>query len=228
MNKATVTILIVLFILAFGIVIVRSQQQNSPSVTTTSPTQTEKTAQGDTIETVSTDDRGTVKRYTAPDLGITFTYLTSPEDGGNWFIKRTNNRVCITYDETDEECAKGQYVEVFTKDPAVSLIDAIEMQFLADIPDDECFVKDYAQPYDDPNAVNYAEISFPEVTDPNDPWFEANASKCPENYRRTNGIRYFMEDPNVPDKYVYFSIGQFAIPGGQEGTGWQQNLQVLP
>lgn len=160
-------------------------------------------------------------RYTSPELGISFTYLTEDDISYKYQIFRQGNLICITYDSSDNKCTKGQFVKIFDKNLDESLFSAIENDFLIGIDKKECFVKSYSKK--DTGTVSYAEISYPLPTDPNAP-FWTNADKCPSDYAKTNGIRYFMADSHSPDKYAFFSIGQYAISGNNK-TPWQDTFQ---
>ncbi|MDB5057684.1 MAG: hypothetical protein JWO59_1156, partial [Chloroflexi bacterium] len=40
------------------------------------------------------------------------------------------------------------------------------------------------------------------------------------------GISYFLADSRHPDKYLFFSIGQYPIAAGS-GKAWQDTIQFL-
>lgn len=179
----------------------------------------------DTVEVINERKDGLLYRYTSRDLGISFTFVSNQSIPGNaWHALRTDNTICLTYDQSDTMCEKGQFVEILKKMPEQSLAEAIQSTFLYGITPDQCFVKDYSQ-QNDTSPYEYAEIAYPEDPDAETPFFENEyAQYCPERYRKSNGIRYFMFNPSFPDRYAFFNIGQYAISGGASDKAWQQTV----
>lgn len=169
-----------------------------------------------------------LKTYTSKTLGITFTYL-GKQDTTEITTKELGNKVCVTYDPQDNTCSKGQFVEVFNKEKTQTLADAIKKQFLSNYSEKDCFVKTNLtfSPNSNLAIKNYekAEIGFPASSDPNDPGWQ-NADKCPAVYTTTNGIAYFLMDKNHPDKFLFFSIGQYPITS-ENNKLWQETLTFL-
>jgi len=54
----------------------------------------------------------------------------------------------------------------------------------------------------------------------------AKAKKCPQPYAAIGGIAYFLADTAHPDRFLFFSIGQYAIPVGKDRT-WQSSIVFL-
>lgn len=113
----------------------------------------------------------------------------------------------------------GQSVEIFTKDPKITLEQAITNQFLKGISPDVCFVQ--KETSTDPNIMK-ATISYPVPANSDEPPFMFGDA-CPNGYKRSNGMAYFYYDIRVPSKYFYFSIGQYGIPAysDDQNTMWQ-------
>ncbi len=162
-------------------------------------------------------------RFTSEKLGITFTYLkTQDKSFPNSTIEatETGNRVYVGGKD-------GQWVEVFEKSPNDSFEEAIRKRLLANYSPADCFVvKSKLNNFTYPSSFEQAYISFPKTNQENDPFSESTASKCPAEYRETNGIRYFLQDNNHPSKFLFFSIGQYGITSGSD-KGWQQTVQIL-
>ncbi|OIO52817.1 hypothetical protein COY93_04930 [Candidatus Uhrbacteria bacterium CG_4_10_14_0_8_um_filter_58_22] len=157
-----------------------------------------------------------VETFSSQKLGVTFNYLKSQgspviEDGDKIYVGGKD----------------GQWVQEFSKNSDDDLKAAIRKKFLVGISEQDCPVVDRTS---DMENIATAEIKFGfQITDLGDPRIEA--SPCPEGYRATNGIRYFWMDKSHPDKFFFFSIGQYAIlaepaqTGGGEKT-WQETFEV--
>lgn len=177
-----------------------------------------------TLTTPTPPLNNNIKTYTDQKLGITFNYLT--KDPSIVVFPITENKVCITYDKTDNDCNNGQYVEVFTKTADQTLKEAIEKQILKGIDQKDCYVINITKEYSKnalPN-LEYDMITFPKTNDNNDPFSQSTAIKCPEKYREKNGVSYFMADKNFPTKFAFFNIGQYAIMAGKN-TVWQATFK---
>lgn len=165
--------------------------------------------------------------FSSTKLGISFRYgkladTTQPSSKIN--IQETGTKVFV-YEGTAKP-ETGQYVEVFTKNPSDSLTEAIKKQLLAGISETDCFVKILTDPKL-PVDFSKATISYPVPTGSQDPAFTFG-EKCPQNYRESNGISYFLADKNHPDKFVFLSIGQYAIPAqtGSTSLNWQDTISL--
>lgn len=187
----------------------------SPSATlTTSPT---------TAQTQNPDSN----TFSSTKLGISFRYgklADSTQPSSKINTLETGNKVYVYEGSMKPET--GQYVEVFTKNPSDSLTEAIKKQLLTGIVESDCFVKILNDPKL-PADFSKATISYPVPTGSQDPAFTFG-EKCPQNYRESNGISYFLADKNHPDKFVFLSIGQYAIPAqtGSTSLNWQDTISL--
>lgn len=161
-------------------------------------------------------------------LGISFSYLPK-QDSTVFTVKEMKDKVCVTIDVNDNDCSHGQWVQIFKKNPKDTLVEAIKKQFLSHYSPNDCFVTSTPP---DPNQNVYpasyetAVISFPKTEGTDAPWWQ-NADKCPAIYTETNGIAYFLEDKTHPDKFLFFSIGQYAIMSAESGKPWNQTIKFL-
>ncbi len=164
-----------------------------------------------------------IKTYTSEKLGVRFLYLS---DQGNPIVEETNK--IYVGGKT------GQSVEVFVKDPQDSLTVAIQKKFLPGTLKDTCPVSSNMVSFvEDTTPVNFetASINFKFTpTGLDDP--RIASSPCPEQYRATNGVRYFLIDKNHPDRFFFFDIGQYAIfaepfSGSGEPDKWQETFTVI-
>ncbi len=168
------------------------------------------------------DSNPNLKRHISEKFGITFTYLKnqSPERANAIEVLEENTKIYIGGKE-------GQWVEVFDKNPKDSLEEAIRKRILTNYSPTDCFVeKSKITNSSYPPTFEQAHISFPKTNDENDPFSESTAKKCPSDYRETNGIRFFLQDNNFPNKFFFFSIGQYAILA-DGNKSWFDTFQVL-
>lgn len=190
----------------------------SPTVPTTTPTPTPAPT--------PTPTDPNVKTFSSADLGITFNYLEM-QNGEKFAAKQVGSKVYVY--QTKFPVEQGQYVEVFSKDKADNLKTAIEKKFLVGYPPADCFVTIGKNPVTGqtvPATFVFAQITVPKS--PSDGMEELSAKwgKCPSPYTATNGIAYFLMDTAHPDKFVFLSIGQYAIDAGSN-LPWQSTLKFL-
>lgn len=167
------------------------------------------------------------KTFSSIDLGISFNYLEM-QNGEKFADKAVGSKVYVY--QTKFPVEQGQYVEVFPKNAADDLKTAIEKKFLANYSKTDCFVivgKNPVAKQTVPATFVFAQITIP--TSPNDGMEELSAKwqKCPTPYTATNGLAYFLMNLAHPDKFVFFSIGQYSIDGGPGGVLWQSTLKFL-
>ena len=166
------------------------------------------------------------KLFYSDKLGVGFTYSTQKPYQGIKAVE-TGNKIDIS----------GQSVEVFSKDPGVTLAQAIQSQFLVGYSPNDCFVVSYSNPQNKQGLMQYvaAQISFPAPTDSsgNSPWFE-NAAKCPNGYSQTNAAGYyFLMNKDVPGKFVFVKLGQDVaafdgtLVNGNLSYSWDYSLRIL-
>ncbi len=157
------------------------------------------------------------KLFTSPTLGISFLY------GKDFAVKEDGKKVYV-YDPKNMKYTDGQWVEVFTKTASQTLAQAVKAEKLSGYNESDCFTKKSS--YKKPVGWDLQEIGYPATTDTNLP-FWANADKCPATYTTTNGVSYFAADPEHPTVYLYFSLGQYAIPGTSVTTPWEDTISIL-
>lgn len=169
--------------------------------------------------------------FNSPNLGISF-YYTKKSTGINdstIAVKQIGNKVYVY--STSGKPESGQWVEVFSKNSNQSLEDAIKEKILTGYSLTDCLVKATVNPISGqvlPASFVIAQINVP--TGPNDDLgtITQKAEKCPVNYVATNGAAYFLMDKDHPDKFVFFSIGQYGIDSGITDKLWQNTITFLP
>ncbi|MDD2822642.1 MAG: prepilin-type N-terminal cleavage/methylation domain-containing protein [Candidatus Daviesbacteria bacterium] len=155
-------------------------------------------------------------QYISPKLKVAFNYLVN-QDGQKALVKESGSKIYVYIEGTSFD--KGQYVEVFNKNKSDTLAEAIEKQFLGGISKTDCFVAPYTVKS---SLANYSAdtISYPKNADLGPGEIPA---KCPQKYSESNGISYFLADSNHPDKFLFFSIGQYGISAGNNIL-WQDTI----
>ena len=172
--------------------------------------------------------RNIEKNFISQNLGIAFDYKQEPfSDGTKVKVKESDNKVYVyvAREGSNTDYKTGQYVEIFQKDPGITLKEAIENKFLKGYSSNDCFVKNYDLNNPLPRYEG-ATISYPAPTDPNAAWFE-NGDKCPPVYSESNGLSYFFYDKNFPNKFAFFSIGQYPIESGVGNKMWQDTFDFI-
>lgn len=178
---------------------------------------------------LSEKETGT-RLYYSDKLGVGFTYV--PNQAGTPAVEVTEigDKIYVHYD--NEKPEQGKSIEIFTKDPNLTLEEAIRAKFLTGYNSSDCFVKTYeASQTGLPNYIS-AGISFPRTNDPSIPWWQ-NADKCPQNYRETNGGQFFLMNKDVPGKLLFVILGQDSITSdgtpktAEGGFDWSHSIRIL-
>lgn len=167
-------------------------------------------------------ESGTVMTYTSKKLGVQFQYNAKPDATMTVGVKEVGKKIYVYAGTMAPE--SGQSVEVFAKRTDETLEASIRRQILAQYPSPNCKIE--VTPSNIKGGYQVAEISYPRSSNSEDPWF-SNYQICNPGYDKTNGIRYFLYDPKHPGTFVFFSIGQYAIPA-HDLIPWQDTLTFLP
>lgn len=169
--------------------------------------------------------------FTSQDLGITFNYTTKSTgiNDSKILVKQIGNRVYVYSAPGPAE--NGQYLEMFSKDKNQSLIDAVSKKILAGYSLNDCLVKTITGTFtgqSHPQNFELVQISVP--TSPNDDMetLSEKGKKCPAAYTAIGGLSYFLTDPAHSDKFIFLSIGQYAIDSGIGDKNWQTTIKFLP
>jgi hypothetical protein len=172
------------------------------------------------------------KKYISKKLGVGFCY---PEQVGDVSmdlvvkVSESDNKIFVYYQDRTVE--SGQFIEVFDKEKNDTLTQAMEKRFLQEFSKDKCWASlrkdDDGVDMKPVNGQIFADgLRYPAPENEMLPFF-ANSDNCPIAYAATNGIRYFMMDENNPDRFFFFSIGQYSINGENQPL-WQDTVKVFP
>jgi hypothetical protein len=158
------------------------------------------------------------KTYTNTEYGFEFKYPNEYYGEKNIIVKENKFYV---------GGISGQFVELFNKKVDETLEEAIYRIVLDKYPSPECKIKTEKL-----SANNYrgeyirAEI-YSLSSNSNNSVFPDN-SLCNEKYAQTNGLRYFIYNPLVPDKFAFLDIGQYGITiGDKNNTSWQETFKFI-
>lgn len=168
------------------------------------------------------------KTYTSEKLGISFNYLEK-NNGLEPIIlvKEIGNKVYLY--PSNGSVDSGQYVEVFNKKLEDSLITAINNTILTGYSSTDCVATPLTEnPISNspalPSSYLLASIQLPKTDADSPEDLVPLYNKCPKTYTTFGGISYFLMDQNHPSKFVFFSIGQYAISGTSSNNTWQDTL----
>lgn len=183
-----------------------------------------------------TEGENEIKTYKDEDLGIEFKYpalaknycIPNTPCKAEIEIKRTGNKMELV---TDPKYS-GQAVEIFFKDKKDSLETAVRKKFLNDVDQEKCWVETLVDSmYNEASKVypdNYQLVSgfrF-KVTEGSNPFI--NSNYCPkdyQNYITIGGLAYFLYNPDVPDRFAAFSLGNSATIDINKGLYWQDTFK---
>lgn len=152
------------------------------------------------------------KIFSSSRLKISFTYPT--EEGWNdqtmkYSVKENGSKVYVYFSDYDTNpdltYKSGQYVEVFSKDASLTLEQEVSNKFLSSFPNCEVNIT---------VSRTITKISIrPKIIDSNQDFYD-HVDWCPKDRAAVGGVAYFWFDSKFPDRYAFFSIGQYGIPIG--------------
>ncbi|MCK5466522.1 hypothetical protein KAI56_03445 [Candidatus Parcubacteria bacterium] len=177
-----------------------------------------------TFKFIKKDDTSDWQTYRNEEFGFEVKYPES-DNFGEYKVEQINDIFYIAYDNYDD-ITGGQFVKIFTKDRKDGLKQAIEKKFLKNFTEEECFVseKDINYLYKYPESyIVLSAIDYPNGEE----YPLENKNNCP--YAIFNGKSYFLMDSNHPDRFAFFSIGQYSIPVALEGVEifWQDTFKFI-
>ena len=162
--------------------------------------------------------------YTSPALGISFSYL--PEQNGQT-IKVLEQGDKIYVYPGNMKPAAGQWVQVFAKPSGESLLAAIARVIMPGHPARDCQVVQVPDPIgagSRPSNYEYAGIVVRRAPGEDDAAVLPRWRTCPQPYTVVGGIGYFQADTLHPNKFLFLSIGQYAILAGDD-LPWQGTIE---
>jgi hypothetical protein len=161
----------------------------------------------------STTARTGLQAYRSNALDLSFSYNASDtgvlEEGDTLYVYP------FTVKPTE-----GQWIKRFSKLSSETLAQSIGRQILAGFSTSTCSIEITAGN----RGYERAEISYPLPAGPNESPL-GHEAQCNEKYDKTNGIRFFLYDPNHPDRFYFLSIGQYPILAAS-GTAWQDTIKI--
>lgn len=175
----------------------------------------------ETNNTQSDSQPFSYQTITSKKLGVTFSlanleWSSTDKSKPRYEVKtlEVDNKLYVYTDDGLSTPEGGQSLEVFDKDPQVSLLETIKKDFLTGVSPTECWVAEYSDQYNDNNAGNPA-LKWQRATilfkAPDDADWSYSNPNCPQKYTAYNGISFFFMDPTYPDRYYFLNIGQSVI-----------------
>lgn len=182
------------------------------------------------------------KDFVSEKLGVAFNYLPHPDNPYKSFnqVEEVGNRVYVGAGDLEDR----QFVEVFRKDKNQTLEEAFKNTVLKGAYPD-CVVTVYKD--EDYGGFITSQMTTPgdylfismdydgdklsqediEIRDSDEVFgnFSLLSKKCGP-YSGSNGLSYFLYDKNYPDRFFFFSIGQYGI-NDRQGNLWQYTFQVI-
>jgi putative hemolysin len=162
--------------------------------------------------------------YTSSALGISFSYL--PEQNGQTVKVLEQGDKIYVYPANMEPTA-GQWVQVFQKPAGESLLAAIRRVIMPGHPAEDCQVTQVADPVGagrQASSYEYAGIVVRRAPGEDEAAVLPRWRTCPQPYTVVGGIGYFQSDALYPSKFLFLSIGQYAILAGDD-QAWQETIR---
>jgi hypothetical protein len=162
--------------------------------------------------------------YTSSALGISFSYLPG-QSGQTIKVLEQGDKIYV-YPANMEPTA-GQWVQVFQKPAGESLLAAIRRVIMPGHPVQDCQVMQVADPVGagrHASNYEYAGIVVRRAPGEDDAAVLPRWRTCPQPYTVVGGIGYFQSDTLHPSKFLFLSIGQYAILAG-DNQPWQETIR---
>lgn len=191
------------------------------------------------------------KIFESKKLGIKFTYAPDLLNPGTIpekiKVREEGNKMYLFFGPESNmklNSFSAQTIEMFTKDPNMTLEEAIKEKFLKGKEKDcavqvsDTYSNDIQNPYP---QMNWPDVEFADIYSPlvpkdaslDDPNWGKN-EECAPGYAITNAIRFFVMNKNVPDRFYFVSVGQESIasdgtPPTKEGVtnNWFHSLRII-
>lgn len=190
------------------------------------------------------------KIFESKKLGIKFTYtpdlLGSEIDHQKIKVREAGNKVYVFFGPDSNMTLNpfsAQSIEMFKKDPNMSLEDAIKQKFFTSKTSKDCMVKlseVYSTDVNNPSPrlswpdAMYADIVIPgfEQISLDDPRM-GDLEACAPGYAMRNSLQFFFMNKNFPDRFYFMNFGQESIstdgiPADSKGAfyDWYHSLRI--
>ena len=170
-------------------------------------------------------------RFTSPTNNVTFLF-NETSNGDSIKVHEDGNKIYVYPDvewAQEGDYSHGQYVEIFEKNASDSLESAIYTEFLWEqyLPENCTTSTDIVINSQSTTQENYQYATITVTGTPNGlEELSQMLENCPSPYTQSNGISYFMMDPELPTSYAFVSIGQSGIYSEGE-TPWQDSIEFI-
>lgn len=165
-------------------------------------------------------------RYTSEKLGVSF-YYQIKQGEETFSVKEMGNKIYVHSNLSPPD--QGQYLEVFEKSSSDTLVDAINKTILTGYSQTDCVIDQNTVGFNTSKINPSFQIASLTVEVEGEKDLEKvmqKAANCPIKYMAIGGLNYFLSDPKYPTKFLFVSIGQYAIQGDSEKL-WQDTLEFI-
>ena len=174
---------------------------------------------------------GTLETYTSKDLGISFSYFQPEKFSAPLKVKEIGDKIYLYVNSSKtepDEPTKGQFIQVFNKDPQQDLKETIKTNFLQNYSLEDCIVAtpSLGKRYSTYNPNNeYLRIDLPGPVE-DVKTLEEKSAACPDVYTNTRkGTGYFVMDKNHSDRYAFVNLGQSGGFMSYPGLAWDMTIR---
>jgi hypothetical protein len=172
----------------------------------------------DQIQDKITPLNNTTSKLTSDILKLTFNYQNTAF-GFDVSTTKKGNKISIKSASQSE--ATAQYIELFSKKSDETFGQAISRIFLEGVPENFCYFKSITTDYKfDNTAFALATIEAGTGVRP---------EQCPGPYTANSaeGPRFFLYDPNFPDRFGFVYVGDTFLAGSTTNSNWFESLSFI-
>lgn len=169
------------------------------------------------LDTITPIDLATSK-LTSEVLKLSFNYQITLDNYPVITSKKGNK---ITIKSANQSENDAQFIELYTKKTDETFSEAVRRIFLDGVPENFCFFRADGSAYSFDNK-SFAFGSINAGTG-------VRTEQCPSPYTNDEGEgkRFFIYDPNFPDRFGFVFVGNTFVPGTAKSTNWFQSLQFI-
>lgn len=169
------------------------------------------------LDTITPIDVSTSK-LTSEVLKLSFNYQVTLD---NYPVLTTKKGNKISIKSVNQSESEAQYIELYSKKTNETFSDAVRRVFLDGVPENFCFFKAETSGYNFDNKL----FTFGSIN----AGTGVRTEQCPTPYTNdtAKGERFFVYDPNFPDRFGFIFVGNTFVPGTSKATNWFQSLRFI-
>lgn len=194
------------------------EQPSTVSYTTVTTVVSSPVSDLDNIQDIITPVDPTTSKLTSDVLKLSFNYQNLI---GSFSVltNKKGNRISIKSAEQSDEIS--QYIELYSKKPDESFDQAVNRVFLDGVPSSFCKFEQINLSYVFENTYYMGgQIVAGAGIKP---------EQCPTPFTNdpSKGTRFFIYNPNFPDRFGFVFVGNTVIPGTTKQSNWFESLQFI-